>query len=130
MSFYRQKHNVQFLVRVRDRIYSKCVGSDTGSGCFLWQGCTQNGYGKLSVVDPETGYPMTLKVHRAIYFIVNNLEYLSEDDCISHLCGIKNCVKSSHLIIEPIVVNVQRNNCFEQKKCFGHINSPNCIIEK
>jgi len=61
------------------------------SGCWLWQGATSNGYGRIRVLGK------TKKVHRVYWEIVNGL--IPEGMYICHHCDICNCINPKHLFL-------------------------------
>jgi len=58
------------------------------------------------------------KRHRTVYeFIEDHPEYSVHNVHISHLCHLASCFNPRHLIIEPSVVNFNRNRCRRECIC-------------
>lgn len=61
----------------------------TPDGCWLWQGSSYNGYGRVSFGG------MKLKVHRAAYEIA--FGPIPEGSVVHHKCGNRLCFRPGHL---------------------------------
>lgn len=82
--------------KVQDRIMPEPM-----SGCWLWIGHTNGGYGRYQPHDAISVY-----AHRMVYEIL--IGAVSPDLDLDHLCRTKACVNPAHL--EPVThaVNISR----------------------
>ena len=94
--------------------------------CHISQGETSAGYASLRIM--FRGRRIRLRVHRLIFYLLNDLNPLDPQIHVSHLCNSKTCINIDHLSYEPAVVNIKRNGCFSNNRCFGHVGFANCII--
>ncbi len=88
------------------------------SGCWLWTGFTDRGYGYFSMGTYQ------MRPHRFAYqWFVGELP---RELTIDHLCRVRNCVNPDHLEAVPIQVNLKRGFSFSaingaKTQCkFGH----------
>jgi hypothetical protein len=72
----------------------------SGSGCWLWTGAANNGYGRIYVEG------RLLYAHRVVYEAT--VGPIAEGYTLDHLCRITLCVNPAHL--EPVTIgeNVRR----------------------
>ena len=94
--------------------------------CHNWLGEIADGYPCIRVKFRERR--MRIRVHRLIFYLLNDAIPLDPKIHVSHLCNNKICVNIEHLSYEPCVINAQRNTCFTSRKCFGHADFKNCIV--
>jgi hypothetical protein len=73
---------------VEERFWSK-VDRSASDGCWLWTGCSANGYGKLQV-DGKA-----VSVHRIAYEF--QIGPIPHGRFVCHQCDTKLCVRGSHL---------------------------------
>ena len=95
--------------------------------CIIWPGYLDK-YGYPAVHVTLRGKKMRLGVPRLIYFLSKDCKPLTLAHHISHLCHNKICLNIEHLSFEPGHVNIRRNTCKSNNKCFGHDNYADCII--
>lgn len=62
-------------------------------GCWLWEGVTRGGYGRLKLADHGM-----VEAHRASYEF--HVGKIAEDLVIDHLCRNRSCINPQHL--EPV----------------------------
>ena len=105
---------------VKERINRKLV-KDQEDGCWVWAGYTDKlGYGRLKVKHwRHPGRYMNIRVHRFIAFCSTNISFTPDIAC-SHLCHRPCCCNPQHLVIEPMTINNNRQNCSSQGRCTGH----------
>ncbi|KAI8486496.1 hypothetical protein Bbelb_357310 [Branchiostoma belcheri] len=126
-TFYGKRPSVTEEATIRRRITKKTFV--TANGCLIWTGArTTSGYGKIKVTC--CGREQTLRVHRALYFLETDLQSMDSTKQVSHLCNEKLCVNTAHLSLEENVVNMQRKNCFSERRCTGHVGYADCIINQ
>lgn len=105
-------------IRVPERFWNKIL-PEPNSGCWLWTGSVNSGYGNARLPGGRTG-----SVHRFMYLTLIG----TPDDGLEldHLCRIRCCVNPDHL--EPVTprVNTLRSNgpaaiCARETHCkYGH----------
>lgn len=86
------------LPRLLNRFLGSTVDPDTG--CWLWDGATTVGYGRIkrnSRID---------MAHRITYELF--VGPIPENLTIDHLCRVRSCVNPAHLEPVTIAVNVMR----------------------
>lgn len=95
--------------------------------CHLWIGAVnKDGYG---IYRPSfRGKQIKVTVHRFIFYI-NNMDNFDTHMHISHLCHNKQCIKLSHLSMEPQSVNNSRKSCVAEGQCIGHGAHRPCLFQ-
>ncbi len=85
------------------------------SGCWLWQGATDRGYGKANLGGRN------YRVHRLVYEQI--VGSISSDLQLDHLCRVKHCVNPAHL--EPVSPRENTQRAYRgQTTCVrGHLRS-------
>lgn len=78
-------------------VLSRCVRSP--SGCLLWQGSINNGYGHTQVKGRMK------KVHRVVW--EENHGPIPEGLLVCHTCDVRNCEDINHLFLGTDKDNVQ-----------------------
>ena len=64
---------------------------DASGDCWLWTGCTSDGYGRFSVNG------VSRLAHRVVWELLTGSE---APETLDHLCRVRNCVNPDHL--EPV----------------------------
>ena len=82
---------------VQERIENRIVKDP--SGCWLWQGYTQKGYGRISVGNKNK------RVHRVYWEILNGP--ILNDLFVCHHCDVPCCVNPTHLFLGTQKENIQ-----------------------
>lgn len=85
---YYRDHSPKPKLTDMERFMSRVVVSE--SGCWLWQGYLQDGYGRFVV-----GKKPYL-AHRWIFAETSGVS-LDQDNHIHHECGVSRCVQPDHL---------------------------------
>ena len=75
----------------------------TESGCWLWIGGIQHGYGEFSLY-----HGRMIKAHRFSYELAHGP--IPDGMCICHKCDVCNCVNPSHLFLGTQADNVKDMN--------------------
>ena len=88
----------QSMIDLEERIQSKIM--PVGTGCWLWTGGLQRGYGRFSFDG------RCQRAHRVIYELL--VGSISEDLEIDHLCRVKSCVNPAHLEAVTHQENIRR----------------------
>ena len=96
--------------------------------CHVWQGRLDvNGYGEIRI--QFRGSRLSLKAHRVLFAMSQPDIYLqSPNNDVSHLCFNRNCVKITHLSLEPHAVNNKRLTCKNDGVCYGHYGFSDCLV--
>ena len=90
----------------------------TESGCWIWIGRTDFGYGTAWFNKKRT------KAHRFVYEVYKDA--LTKEDQLDHLCRVRCCVNPEHLEIVTPKVNILRGigptaiNSFKSSCIYGH----------
>lgn len=88
-----------------ERFYNHVIPEPI-SGCWLWDGCPNQGYGQIEAqID---GSRKTLKAHRVSFEIYKGS--IPDDLEIDHRCRVRSCVNPDHLRAVPHRVNVLENS--------------------
>jgi hypothetical protein len=72
--------------------FQKSVKTDPRTGCELWEGPTQNGYGKFEVAGKH------ILAHRWSYESNHGPQGIPDGFHLHHVCRRPNCVNPAHLI--------------------------------
>ena len=83
--------------------------------CVIFNGTLQGGYGIVSKT--FGGHRYRLYAHRAVFLHESGLLSIPDELEMSHLCHNKQCVRYDHLIIEPHVINNNRQHCKAEGTC-------------
>ena len=83
------------------RLWNRVDFHSSPDGCWLWQGSTSRGYGRL--VTESENY-----VHRIAYEAV--VGKIPEETTLDHLCRVRNCVNPDHLEPVSLAENILRGN--------------------
>jgi hypothetical protein len=71
--------------------------------CWRWRGLTNRwGYARVRMA----GAP-THKVHRISVILLTGDYELGDSDCVRHLCGVRRCVRPSHLLPGDALANAR-----------------------
>ena len=89
--------------------FAKYVSVDP-SGCLLWKGPLQNGYGYFNL-----GSQQVTQAHRAAWFLYYG-EMPSAGKHLDHRCRIRNCVNPLHLEEVTALDNLMRSPITEAYK--------------
>ena len=123
-NFYEQYLTRNEEVRLRDKIRRKCRQEGR---CTVWLGeRTPDGYGILRVM--FRGHRLRLRAHRVMFYLENDFEPMAPSECLSHLCHKKLCVTPDHLVLEPLMINLQHRRCKVSRRCQGHGPYRPCLI--
>lgn len=119
-----QKHTLT------DKIHEKTLYGN-GEACDIWRASVNSsGYPQMKLgkdIEQITGCHRPINPACLLYSIENSFVLLKHTDIrLSHLCHQKKCVKLSHIIMEPLATNSQRQFCAQSKVCTGHTVYPNC----
>jgi hypothetical protein len=84
------------------RRYADRIWPEPNSGCWLWAGCTSNGYAEAAQ------HMGTKRVHKILYLLRHGP--IPEGLHLDHLCRVRCCVNPDHL--EPVTPqeNVRRGD--------------------
>lgn len=117
------KHKYQVKL---EKKHVKC-GTQLDS-CWLFTGRLKKGYGLVDIVTPGKS-KTTIHAHRLalMIWVTGSWDIPSELDA-SHLCGTRNCVRPTHLVLESREENKSRQICHTFKVCTGHDPRPHCIF--
>lgn len=111
---------------------------------LIWCKCiNDSGYGRINLtLNQKSGDTVRKQIYAHTFsYKLANPTYDTDGKAltISHLCGIKTCVDSNHLVAEPLKINISRKRCQSQKNCTGHPrvnendepieNHPLCILK-
>lgn len=112
-----------------------CSISVDGKGCLEWNGAlTDSGYGRKRISWPD-GKKRIERVHRVAFMayyhitppdLMKTNEYGEQID-VSHICNNKKCILKEHLVLEPHVSNMNRNECFRRGFC-TKVHIPYCVV--
>ena len=94
-----EKHNkYDGTTPIRERLYGR-VRADA-KACWVWQGCTSKGYGRIRYNGKQT------TTHRVSY----ELQYgpIPKTGTVDHLCRNRKCINPLHLQVVSIKENVLR----------------------
>lgn len=107
---------------LEERIMDKVIINNV-SGCYEWQGATNNiGYGMIRVSNSEG----MKTAHRALYEIANNT-HVPHDLCVLHTCNNYKCINPAHMKVgtrkdlsEAMIIS-GRHNFFGGTTRKGHV---------
>ena len=85
-------------MKIPKELQAKIVIDD--SGCWLWQGYLNQGYGTAYLNRKRT------KAHRLIYELL--VGKIPDGMCTDHLCRVRACVNPAHIEIVTNKVNILR----------------------
>lgn len=124
---------------IQERIMTRVV-ADPGTGCWLWEGTQQKGYGRISML--RDGGGRADLVHRVMYEA--SVGPISEGMQLDHLCRRHECVRPEHL--EPVTPrdNTRRGTALithcpkghpydkanTRVKAAGHRSCKACAVDK
>ena len=119
-----------FFEKYKQKINENCV-SASNDNCKLWTGAKtkDSKYGVICFKHPELLKWKTMHVHRLSRMIYEENIAVSNHLDASHLCHNSLCVEPSHIIFEHHGINCQRLTCATFKKCTGHVNNPDCLVD-
>jgi len=102
----------KLLLRV-ERLKRTKVQIDEETGCWIWQGATQNGgYGTVSIGRSNT------TAHRMFYAVL--VEQIPKGETVHHKCATRLCVNPEHL--ESITQRENMAEMFERKALNARIH--------
>lgn len=111
LSFVQRQHLKQKILQKR-----KIQG---GFDCWIWTGGKRQGYGLCRI----TPSGPTFSVH-----VISHVLFDSEVNAgceLSHRCRTKACFNPTHIVSEPRMYNLSRNNCSNMESCW---HKPGCLI--
>lgn len=120
-------YETEFSDEEQQYLKSKLFRFNIYNGCQIWYGATNaDGYG---IIRPSfRGKHQNFTVHRLQYFLANNCKFSNITHHVSHLCHKKKCLNIDHLSLEPVDINIERNQCKPLGACQGHNGFKNCIF--
>ena len=90
--------------------------------CKLWNTGCLSSYGQVKVRFTKQSYKV-IYVHRLAYFLhvgdISALQTNTSEQC-SHTCHNTKCINPEHISLESSAINLQRQTCIQNQKCFGH----------
>jgi HNH endonuclease len=107
------------MMTLEERLW-KYVLPEPMSGCWLWDGATQRGYGALVVGSRLDGTRKMMRAHR-LSWIVHRGDIPDGLD-VCHVCDVRMCINPDHLFLgtrkENIrdAVNKNRLNPWQSRK--------------
>lgn len=113
--------------------FMRHVSPDPDSGCWLWTGSLNAGYGQFSI--RINGKPTSRVAHRFYYEAINGA--VPKELQLDHLCRVRRCVNPAHL--EPVTPRentlrsdaVTAENAFKTHCLNGHpLSGDNLRVHK
>lgn len=120
-------YETEFADEEQQYLKSKLFRFNNINGCHIWYGTSNaDGYG---IIRPTfRGKKQNFTVHRLQYFLANDCKFSDISYHVSHLCHTKKCLNIDHLSLEPVIVNIERNQCKRFGTCQEHKGFKNCIF--
>lgn len=117
-----------------DKINTKTLFAE-GEGCNIWRNSVNtSGYPQMKLgleIASVTGGHWPQNPACIMYSIKQDYVLLRHTNIrLSHLCHNRKCLKQSHVVMEPLATNVQRNFCAQNRACTSHPGQPDCIFTK
>ena len=124
LSYFPQDNFTAWSLSQIARIHSRCVTQGT---CFIWQGATNNGYGRKRMRFLRLGPKYkAYYTHRLVYMLSTGDCQLPKGTNISHLCGESLCANPDHLCRETHRANCGRRRCVDKGTC-KRTHEPACV---
>jgi hypothetical protein len=134
-----------FLVKLGLRLANHTSKEPDARGCLLWTGGTdRDGYGRARVTWPvpvgggDVPRSKVERVPRVIYRLKTGGVDIPRQQAydgvtvaveVSHLCHNRLCVTPEHLVLEPHLINAERQHCVQQGRCTHHGVHPDCLLQ-
>ena len=117
------------LEELRQRCFKDCVDSN---GHLLYKGQDGPRYPQITFKLRAKEYKLR-KAQLSLFLKMkegpdSDMASWTEDMSTSHLCHKKGCVKPEHIILETYEKNRERDGCLQNRRCFGHNDSPPCLL--
>ena len=113
---------------LRVRCFKDC---EVVNGHLYYKGRDGPSYSQITFTLRAKTYHMR-KAQLSLYLKLKEANFTmtawSADMSTSHLCHRKSCLKADHLVLESYELNRERDGCKRNGQCYGHNDSPPCMI--
>ena len=113
---------------LEQRCFKDCIEND---GHLTYKGQDGPRYAQISFSLRAKRYQMR-KAQLSLFLKLKEVDFdmasWTDQMSTSHLCHKKACLKPEHLILETYEMNRERDGCHRNRQCFGHKDSPPCLL--
>ena len=113
---------------LRVRCYKDC---EVVNGHLCYKGRDGPNYSQITFTLRARSYHMR-KAQLSLFLKLKDTDFdlatWTAEMSTSHLCHRKGCLTADHLVLETYELNRERDGCRRNGHCYGHNDSPPCMI--